>query len=223
MVSNITKRLSSLTAEAPETVSDSTDPLAVALGVVIIRAFNWFGLSSLIAKRGRPNDQLESIKRDFRIMQGLFNDVDGVQHTGKRVKIWLDEMRDSARDIGEFLRQAEQENVTTTLWKPIPQKKIAQKIEWINDELLGISERKWTYDIGKITGRRSSEVEDQSQQEVESSSPNAVRTPSPLAGPLPFPLLKPGKLRVGVDSIRRELKLMCALCDDAKSMDERKC
>lgn len=109
MVSNITKRLSSLTAEAPETVSYSTDPLAVALGVVIIRDFNWFGLSSLVAKRGWPNDQLESIKRDLRLMQGLFKDVDGMQHTGKRVKDWLDEMRVIARDIGEFLRQAEQE------------------------------------------------------------------------------------------------------------------
>ncbi|KAG5560920.1 hypothetical protein RHGRI_004077 [Rhododendron griersonianum] len=168
-------------------------------------------------------------------MQGLFKDVGGMEDTGKRVKVWLDEMQDIERDIVKFLRQAQQENVTTTLWKPRSvfrewktRQQIARKIECINDELWGISNRKWTYDIGKIEGRRSSEVEDQSEQEVESSTPTAVSYHESQEGVellvlADFPLLKQhsDESQERVESLRRELKLMCALCDDANSMDEK--
>lgn len=196
-----------------------------------------FPVKEFVGLRRPVNDQLESIKRDFRLMQGLFKDVGGMEDKGKRVKDWLDEMRDIEREIGDFLRQSEKENVTATLGKPrsifgesITRPRIVRKIKCINDKLLGISKRKWTYDIGKIEGRRSSEVEDQSEQEVESSTPNSLgyhdirnfreaRGCSSLVLAA-FPLLKQ-QLREGVESLRRELKLMCALCDDANSMDEK--
>lgn len=253
--SNITMRLSSPTVEANETFPFLSFQLGLPtsgfLRFYYFLVVSCFGLSiaslsqvESIGIRRPVNDQLETIKTDLRLMQGLFKDVGGMEDTGKRVKVWLDEMKDIARDIGDFLRQAEQENATTTLWKPrslfrewITRQSIARKIKGINDELLGISKRKWTYDIGKIEGRRSSEVEDQSEQQVESSTPTAVgyhdiRGFREARGCSPHMLQQMGSifliiqrpaafLQSDVESLRRELKLMCALCDDANSMDEK--
>ncbi|KAF7149993.1 hypothetical protein RHSIM_Rhsim02G0082100 [Rhododendron simsii] len=242
--SNITMRLSSPTVKANETFPFlSFESGLTPFGFLYYYYLVVFGFDHAIERMAslsqvresiglrRPvNDQLEAVKRDLRLMQGLFKDVGGMEDTGKRVMFWLDEMRDIARDIGDLLRQAEQENATTTLWKP----RFARKIESINDKLLGISKRKWTYDIGKIEGRRSSEVEDQSEQQVEPSTPTAVgyhdiRSFREARGCSPHMLQQMGRIfllpaafqQSDVESLRRELKLMSALWDDANSMDEK--
>ncbi|KAI8567033.1 hypothetical protein RHMOL_Rhmol02G0090000 [Rhododendron molle] len=257
--SNITMRLSSPTVEANETSPFLSFQLGIptfgflnfyyflvvsGFGHAIGRMASLSQVNESIGIQQPVNDQLETIKTDLRLMQGLFKDVGGMEDTGKRVKVWLDEMKDIAQDIGNFLRQAEQENATTTLWTPrsvfrewITRQRIARKIKGINDELLGISKRKWTYDIGKIEGRRISEVEDQSEQQVESSTPTAVgyhdiRSFREARGCSPLMLQQMERIfqkiflpaaiqQSDVASLRRELKLMCALCDDANSMDEK--
>ncbi|GFS32291.1 hypothetical protein Acr_00g0021790 [Actinidia rufa] len=168
-------------------------------------------------------DQLGSIKGNLRIIQALFKDINGIDYQDQRVKDWLDEMREIAhdpiiKDLDEYVSKSEEDQGRAPLWKPklvlrewIDKQRILRKIKLMSHKFRDISERKWTYDIGKIEGKRSSnDVEDQSQ---------------PLNGPSTSDVAGNQDIRnpkqEQVESIRRELKLMCALCEDVKSMNEQ--
>ncbi|GFZ10821.1 hypothetical protein Acr_22g0002190 [Actinidia rufa] len=167
-------------------------------------------------------DQLGSIKGNLRIMQALFKDINGIEYQDQRIKDWLDEMREIAhdpiiKDLDEFVSKSEEDQARAPLWKPklglrewIDKQRILRKIKLMSHKFRDISERKWTYDIGIESKRSSDNVEDRSQQ-LNRPSTSDVAGNQDIRNPK----------QEQVESIRRERKLMCALWEDVKSMDEQ--
>lgn len=166
-------------------------------------------------------DELESIRRDVELMQALLKDIGPMEDLDKRVQVWLKDMTEiidrDAKDLEKYVDRAKAEGIFR---KVRDRSTIATKIKRINNKLLDISERKWTYDIGKIEARKDSYAENPSQQQhVLSTSDDAVENHNIRSSR--FRLLPSKNLEEKVESIRNELKLMSALFEDVESMEKQ--
>ncbi|KAF5942073.1 hypothetical protein HYC85_019715 [Camellia sinensis] len=173
-------------------------------------------------------DELESIRRDVELMQALLKDIGPMEDLDKRVEVWLKDITEiidrDAKDLEKFVERAKAEAIFSrhlSIFRKLrDQSTIATKIKQINNKLIDISDRKWTYDIGKIEARKDSYAENPSQQQhVLSTSADAVENHNIRSSRLK---LRPStNLEEKVESIRNELKLMSALFEDVESMEKQ--
>ncbi|CAL5417039.1 unnamed protein product [Camellia sinensis] len=169
----------------------------------------------------RVGDELESIKRDVELLQALLKDIGPMEDLDKRVQVWLKDMTEiidrDTKDLEKYVDRAKAEGIFR---KVRDRSTIATKIKRINNKLLHISERKWTYDIGKIEARKDAYAEKPSQQQhVLSTSDDAGENHNIRSSR--FKLWPCKNLEDKVESIRNELKLMSALFEDVEPMEKQ--
>ncbi|KAF3945827.1 hypothetical protein CMV_027838 [Castanea mollissima] len=113
---------------------------------------------------------LESIWKDVRLMRALSKDV-SMEDQCQRVEVWLKQIEELALKVTALNTrlQRSQEKMKGCLARPLLMVKelmvlpsIEMKVKEISSEFLVMSERKRTYDIGKLEGKRgqSSRVQD---------------------------------------------------------------
>ncbi|KAM7489734.1 hypothetical protein LguiB_027218 [Lonicera macranthoides] len=149
----------------------------------------------------RPvQNQLKSISQDLELMQALIDDVQGKEGLDQRVLVWVDEIKDIKCHAVDLLDLASYNPEQGTA-RGFLRLEIRKKIKQIKHRIDAVSERKWTYDIGRIQGNFNHR--NQLQEGESSSNEGALTTWNT------------------VESIKWELKLMKALFADVAPINDQ--
>ncbi|KAM7486836.1 hypothetical protein LguiA_002845 [Lonicera macranthoides] len=157
--------------------------------------------------------EYKSIRRDLELMQALIKDLQGKEGLDQRVLVWLDEIKDIKHHADNLLHFASSneevdtprgilKNLCLVIKSLCDRPEEWEKIKQINSRILEVSERKWTYDIGKIEGgsRNSQRHLQEGESSITEEASHTWNT---------------------VESIRWELKLMKALFADVEPIEDQ--